>query len=313
MQKASEHPFDERSKTFYTQYFRNKNIRSDQQHFQRVNSLELKGPHDPLTTPDLCLITSRAWAVAGKDKVEQDEIEEDSKFLSKQTLKEIADYPSRRTVTIICVTRPDKILNTPDLQKEYGFEVTSEPGVYKSSKLLTPTWIIHPNELDIVPKNYPLLPLARGKKLKQFIDLCLEKEWESYLYFTMDIGVTIDPSEIFEKMMELFNMKVQIRPETAVKFNQFLEERPEFIMQMPTLRDAIRQGQLFGARGKKLGRLQAEQNMLIRLLRRKFTELPNSVITNIEQTDDTAQLEAWTDQILFANTWQEMFGDSVSA
>ena len=80
MQKASEHPFDERSKTFYTQYFRNKNIRSDQQfevfsrgrsidvvtectevdfaaledtcfsHFQRVNSLELKGPHDPYMT-----------------------------------------------------------------------------------------------------------------------------------------------------------------------------------------------------------------------------------------------------------------------
>ena len=42
-------------------------------------------------------------------------------------------------------------------------------------------WIVHLDELAPAPKNYPLLPLARGEKLRQFIDLCIENELDTYL------------------------------------------------------------------------------------------------------------------------------------
>ncbi|MEZ4866331.1 MAG: hypothetical protein R3C14_33750 [Caldilineaceae bacterium] len=69
------------------------------------------------------------------------------------------------------MTRPERILD--ELGSELRFVATAEPGIYHSDQSL-PQWIIHPSELSLAPKNYPLLPLARGEKLAQFIELCLQ-------------------------------------------------------------------------------------------------------------------------------------------
>ncbi|MEM7532358.1 MAG: hypothetical protein AAF639_09280, partial [Chloroflexota bacterium] len=223
---VSEHPFDERAKTFYTQHHQKMNLRAGRQfevysraksidvliactdeerkvlndtcfaHYQRANSLELKGPHDGLTPTDLTQILSRAWGVSGKDRVEEKD-EGAVEFLSRETVQEIAEDPTLRTITILCVTRPDHILDSPKLKKGYDFKETDEPGVYLSSKLAIPTRIIHPDELDLVPKNYPLLPLARGKKLQQFVEICIEEKMDYYLQFIADIIPTMESSEIF--------------------------------------------------------------------------------------------------------------------
>ncbi|MEM7533488.1 MAG: hypothetical protein AAF639_15000, partial [Chloroflexota bacterium] len=204
----SEHPFDSRAKRFYTQHHLNMHLHAISEfeiysraksidiisecteqdikrlkqtcfsHYRRVNSLELKGPHDGLTTTDLSQIITRAWGLSGRDKAERKETNEDAPFLSKETIQEMADYPSRRTITIVSVTRPDKILNTPEIIQEYGFHPTLREGVYKSSKIAIPMWIIHPDELALIPRNYPLLPLSRGKKLQQFVELCVEKKMD---------------------------------------------------------------------------------------------------------------------------------------
>ncbi|MBV7335878.1 hypothetical protein KFU94_48085 [Chloroflexi bacterium TSY] len=42
-------------------------------------------------------------------------------------------------------------------------------------------------------KNYPLLPLARGAKLEQFIELCMQQGLVEYLRLTLDIGLVTDP------------------------------------------------------------------------------------------------------------------------
>jgi len=96
------------------------------------------------------------------------------------------------TVTMICVTRPDKILD--QLKEEYRF-VAKETGIYFSDDILE-RCIIHPSELELVPKNYPLLPLARGDKLEDFISLCMREGLNDYLQLIMDIGLTTDPELI---------------------------------------------------------------------------------------------------------------------
>jgi len=79
--------------------------------------------------------------------------------------------PDQRTVTIVCVTRPTKVLD--DLQAHFRFVPTAEPGIYCNHEHQLPVWIIHPTELTLKPANYPLLPLARGAKLADFIELCI--------------------------------------------------------------------------------------------------------------------------------------------
>lgn len=249
MEQTAEHPFDERSKSFYTHYFENLQIRADRQfevfsrgrsidlltecaesdwaklqptcfsHFRRVNAIEFKGPHDPLA---------------------------------------------------------------------------------------------------IVPKNYPLLPLARGQKLRQFIDLCLENEWSSYLQFIIDIAKSIDPSEVFVKIMETLHMTYKLRPEFVLQFDQFLRDRPEMLSEMPTWREAVERASHIAAlraeqEGEKRGKLQEKQHSLTLLLQHKFPDVPATVLARVQETNDLVQLEQWTLQILTATTWQEMFGEAITA
>jgi len=126
-------------------------------YFDDLNGIELKGPGDPLTVKDHNVIMMRSWglgAVENKKKkktdkeIAADDIESttDESEVSKLKLTYREEYrlPSNRTVTIICVVRPDKILN--QLQKEIGFVPTNKPGIYHCDDHLR-QWIIHPDEL----------------------------------------------------------------------------------------------------------------------------------------------------------------------
>lgn len=119
-------------------------------HFRQLNAIELKGYHDALTVKDFNKIMMRAW---GLDAVN---------FNNKHDLT-LSRLPSQRSLTIICVTRPRKILDT--LQTEFNFKETEHSGVYHA-KLGLDIWLIHPTELILCERNYPLLALARGEKLQ---------------------------------------------------------------------------------------------------------------------------------------------------
>ena len=103
----------------------------------------------------------------------------------------IAEAPDQRTVTIVCVARPSKLLDT--LRSNFYFEPTHETGVYCDNDRKIPVWIIHPTELALKPQNYALLPLARGEKLRQFIELCMAQGLVDYLQLTLDIGLVTAP------------------------------------------------------------------------------------------------------------------------
>ena len=210
-------PFDDTTKAYYQQYFEKLEIPAITQyevfarsraidlmvtctpadldklaetvfaHFRTVNALEFKGYHDPLTAIDFNVIMMRAWGVGAVKQEESEEGEETSNSQIGLRPQVIAEMPDQRTVTIVCVTRPTKVLD--ELHAKFRFVSTDEPGIYCNHEHQLPVWIIHPTELALKPANYPLLPLARGPKLAQFVELCIEQGLVGYLRLTLDIGV----------------------------------------------------------------------------------------------------------------------------
>ncbi|MEZ4867205.1 MAG: hypothetical protein R3C14_38130 [Caldilineaceae bacterium] len=307
-------------------------------HFRRVNALEFKGIHDPLTAVDFNLIMMRAWGVGVRDLAQQEqqqETEEDDKVIQEVNTntaylktQEIAEVPSQRTVTIVCVTRPQKILDT--LRTEFGFTATTEAGIYCNNDRRLPVWIIHPTELELKATNYPLLPLARGKKLEQFIELCIVEELVDYLQLTVDIGVTVDPDAIWHKIMELVNMTVTVREETWSLINEFFHKMPEAIEKLPTLQETMEayarkvaeeaarkaaeeaeirgeirgevRGEIRGEiRGEARGEIKTRQQTLLLVLRHRFGELPHAITEQVEETVDLQKLQQWFEEALDAN------------
>ncbi|MFZ4662818.1 MAG: hypothetical protein ACOYNY_37780 [Caldilineaceae bacterium] len=125
-------------------------------------------------------------------------------------------------------------------------------------------------------------------------------------------------SDIFAKIIERLNMKYKLRPEVILQFDQLLRDRPELLLALPTLREVIEQASYIASlrgeqEGEKRGKLQEKQHSLTLQLQHKFPDIPGAIIAQIQATNDLAQLERWTLQILTARTWQEMFGAAVAA
>lgn len=335
-----EQPFDDTAKTFYHQLFSGWGMKVETErevfsrsraidlviecteadlaylrntvfsNFREQNGVELKGPNDPLTVSDLNIIMMRIWALGGIKLSKKDKKANPNRI--------IYDMPDERTVTIICVVRPDKILN--QLQNRLKFYPTSEKGIYHCDERL-PQWIIHPSELALEPKNYPLLPLARGKKLQQFIDICLRDGLVHYLQLVLDVGFATDPETIWHKILEATNMKHMISEETWPVIDEFFRQTPEALDKLPFFRNAIekkkqearqKEWQEALQKGKIMGALLAQQNMLIRQLQRKFTDVPHDVILQIQATNESEILDEWMLQILDADSLSQM-GFSVTS
>jgi hypothetical protein len=238
----------------------------------------------------------RVWALG-------DQVYEQQKSQIKSQIKSHPSEPlilaNQLTVTIISVTRPDTILQ--QLEQEYRF-VKIDNGIYHCNEVLG-KWIICPSELELVPKNYPLLSLAQGDKLAQFISLCLRAGLTDYLQLIVDVGLATDPDVIWQKILEASKMKSQIREETWPVIDQFFQEVPEAMQKLPTFQEALNSMQ---QQSLQQGIQQAEQQTLIRQLRRKFNQVPNGIVQHIEGTSDLEQLDHWLDQIISAKELAEI-------
>lgn len=294
-------PFDDTTKTYYRRFFEKQGMRAVSQyevfsrsrtidlvvecieedyaklvdtifaHFRRLNALEFKGFNDPLTTIDLNRIRMRAWglgAIDDADRTNESNASDDAILLSAQ---EIAEMPSQRTVTIVCTVRPMKI----------------------------PVWIIHPTELELKPKNYPLLPLARGAKLEQFIELCMQQGLVEYLRLTLDIGLVTDPDVIWRKILEVYGMELTIHEETWPYIDEFFRKVPDAMKKVPTFQEALE-------KSEQSGEQSGVRRTLLLALRHKFEEIPEEVEQLIEATDDLDQLDKWLEQTLDADSLEEI-------
>jgi len=161
---------------------------------------------------------------------------------SRSSDEEVDDEPANfvpsneRTITIVSVVRPTKILDT--LKDVYRFEKTEESGIYLSDQII-PIRIIHPDELALIPKNYPLLCLSRGETLAAFIEHCLEEGLDEYLQFILTVGATTDPTIIWNRLMEVQKLKPVIKPETWEYIEEFFREVPEAFESVPIIQRTI--------------------------------------------------------------------------
>lgn len=292
-------------------------------HFDELNGLEVKGPNDPFTLIDFNRALMRIWGL-GAMKALQEEEKDISKSDKEQraaayayhtkpvTVAELPPHelyalPKRRTLTVITVICPLKILKW--LKEEFEFRPV-EPGVYHYDGQIS-QWIICPSDLRIIPKNYPLLPLSKGKKLRDFIDHCLKEGLFNELQLVMDVGVKVDPDTLWQKINEVRKMATKIRPETLRYIDEFFRDAPDFLDDVPFIQEKMadygqqreRRGE---RRGKQEGEQHARQQILLSLLRKKFASVPQYVVHQVESTTDQEQLTSWLEQILSANTLQEM-------
>ena len=108
------------------------------------NLIEFKGENDRLTIPDFRLILGRSNLYMGENRIPVSDI----------------------TITIVCAGTPRKVLKHS--QAEVEFESLGG-GYYRSTDKL-PVHIIAINELEVTPKNYPLLMFATSKqKFEEFL------------------------------------------------------------------------------------------------------------------------------------------------
>ena len=110
----------------------------------RYNLIEFKSENDRLTIDDFRLILGRANLYMGENRIQASDI----------------------TITIVCAGTPRKVLK--HCQAEVEFESLGG-GYYRSNDKL-PVHIIAINELEVTPKNYPLLMFATSKqKFEEFL------------------------------------------------------------------------------------------------------------------------------------------------
>jgi hypothetical protein len=265
-------------------------------HFKSLNALELKGINDPLTLAEHNRILMRAWALGAIPESVSTESQDDDD-------NESVPLPNQMTVTIVCVTRPDKILT--QLRKELKFK-RIEAGIYHCKEVLE-KWIICPSELALVPKNYPLLPLARGKRLEKFISLCVRKGLNDYLRLILDIGLATDPEVIWRKILEVKQMRPMIREDTWPIIDQFFREMPEAIGKLPTFQEALADRLKEGKEiGEQQGALNNEHRLVLGQLQRRFNQVPKSIVQQIEASSDFEQLDQWLVQIITAKELKEI-------
>ena len=78
------------------------------------------------------------------------------------------------------------------------------------------------------------------------------------------------------------------------------------LMESPLLKDWLREAEAKGeAKGESKGKVQGEKLMLIRLLSRKFGDLPSSLLKELEELSIPEQLEQLLDAAVDSTTLED--------
>ena len=130
------------------------------------NQIEFKGINDRLTIPGFRLILGRTNLYMGENEIPAEQM----------------------TVSVICSRKPRQVLRS---EEEIEFLSLGE-GYYRSTNN-PPVNVIVVNELEITPKNYPLLMFASSKKkFKEFLlDTVKNNCFDAYVEFSYRVNPEI--------------------------------------------------------------------------------------------------------------------------
>ena len=191
---------------------------------------------------------------------------------------------------------------------EFPFQLTTA-GIYHCPGQIA-QWLIYPTDLELKPANYPLLPLARGKKLADFVKLCLTEGLYDYLMLTLRVGTLTDPFTVWQQIMEVQRMDVYepgqyeaVIPYIEEYFQAYPEHLKRLSLTHALLAEQLQQGLQTGRQqGLQQGMQQQTRKLLLQQLQRKFTTIPKAVRQRIETTANLEQLETWLTQVMTANS-----------
>jgi hypothetical protein len=148
-----------------------------------------------------------------------------------------------------------------------------------------------------------LLPLAKGEKLAQFIEVCLREGLTEYLQLILDVGLLTDPAVIWQKILEVKQMRPVLTEDTWKAIDEFFRQTPEAPEKLTSWQEVIAES---ARRERQRERQQTLKQTLLRLLHHKFSEVPGKVAQQIEATEDPERLNEWIDRILDAKTLADM-------
>ncbi len=251
---------------------------------RRINSLELKSPEDALDVSNYMLILSRAYGLLAKQPTEAEQL------------------PTNATLTILTSVRPTKILD--DLQPELGFFPTSEPGVYLCNNQPIETRIIVATELEVIEKNFPLLILAKGQKLKEFLEEIIKRGLTEYLEVLFQVGV--DPDTLIEGVREMAKRGTQFQINLERAVTALLEVSPESAWRIDPLRELLEEGERNAREATEKALIQAKREDLSLLLESRFGQLPEAIVSKLEALRDVAELDRLYRLALRAQTLDEL-------
>ena len=254
--------------------------------FLRINDLELKSPEDALDLADYMTIVSRAYGLLAKQEDESDQL------------------PTNATLTIVCSVRPKKLLE--DLQAELQFFPTSEPGIYLNKQRIEERIIVS-SELDVIEKNYPLLILAKGKKLLEFFEQVVMKGLTEYVEILLEVGVSIDPETMIEGVRRMAERHHELTPGLKRALESWFEDYPQHIYEMAPIRrfveERVRNASI---RASMNAVIQAKRETLSLLLESKFGTLSKELISQLEAVNDVDELTQLYKLALDAQTLEEI-------
>ncbi|EDN72094.1 hypothetical protein BGS_0263 [Beggiatoa sp. SS] len=150
--------------------------------------------------------------------------------------------------------------------------------------------------------------------MAEFISICVRDDLVEGLQLIKDIGLLTDPNLIWQKILEVQNMKPEIKEETWSYIDRFFQEMPEAMTKLPTVQQSVQESvqkavqeavQKAAQKAAQEASLESQKRVLIPHLRRKFASVPNKVVQKIEATDDLDQLDNWLDQIIVAESLAE--------
>ena len=89
-------------------------------------------------------------------------------------------------------------------------------------------------------------------------------------------------------------MEPAVLQETVPYIDEFLRKFPKAIEVFPFLRDEME-------KAIQVEQQTAQRARLLRILQRKFGDVPSVIVTVIESTTDDEQLETWLDDVVMAD------------
>jgi hypothetical protein len=150
--------------------------------------------------------------------------------------------------------------------------------------------------LEVIEKNFPLLILAKGKKLREFEEI-IKRGLTEYLEVLFQVGV--DPDTVMEGVVDMAKQQTKYQINMERFLTVWLEAFPESAHRIAPLREAL-------DINTREALIQAKREALSLLLESKFGQLPEAAVSKLEALREVEELDRLYRLALRAQTLEEL-------